>query len=62
MNWTSAPGGKRYHSGPFTLVRQNTAAGAKRWRAVMTSGETCYRVIDTDYLSDAKRACEAYRR
>lgn len=60
MEWTTNPGGKRYRSGRFEIVRQNTAAGAARWKATWThAGGTTYVIAKTQYLADARRACEA---
>jgi len=39
------------------IVKQNTAAGAKRWKATVTRGDTTWVVAKTDYLAEAKRAC-----
>lgn len=69
LSWTKAPGGKRYNAttihGAFRVVRQNTAAGAPRWRATVERGATTYHVASGDYLRDVLAACDerfiAYR-
>jgi hypothetical protein len=62
MTWEKNPGGKRYScttdAGLFRLVRQNTAAGAARWRATLERGGTTRVVASVHYLRDAKAACE----
>lgn len=62
--WQKNPGGKRYtarHQGfELMLVRQNTAAGAAPWRATARDSYVTRRIIDTRYLSDAKKAVETF--
>ncbi len=68
LEWVPAPGGKRYHGttpvGTYWLVRQNTAAGAKRWRCTLEIGDRTFVVSKSDYLSDVKFAArnDAMRR
>jgi hypothetical protein len=64
LSWQKNPGGKRYSTtsgGIFVeIVRQNTAAGAARWRAVAGRDYPKRIIISTDYLADAKQAVEAF--